>query len=175
MKVFVGSKNQNKVTAVEESIRDYELFREAKIFEKVVPSHVSEQPKSLEETIEGAKNRAYNSYESDGISFGIEDGLMLVANTKSGFMNVCACVIYDGNQYHIGLSSAYESPKTIIDLILVEKLDMNQAYLKAGFTDNPSLGQAGGAIGILSKNRLLRKDFTKQAILTALIHLENEL
>lgn len=76
-----------------------------------VSSSVSNQPKSLDETVRGAMNRALGSFVDCSYSFGIESGLMAVPNTKSGFMDVCVCAIYDGTEYHIGLSSAWEAPK----------------------------------------------------------------
>jgi len=52
---------------------------------------------------------------------------------------------------------------------------MNQAFSRAGLTNNPKLGSQEGAVGLLTKGRLTRKEYTKQAIRTALIHLENEI
>ena len=175
MNVFVGSKNQNKVDAVTDSIKDYDLFDGAKVTEKDVASDVSDQPKSLDEIVTGAKNRAKNAYETESISFGLEDGLMAVPESKSGYMNVCVCSIYDGTTYHLGLSSAFENPKEVMDLMMNDGLEMSQAYFKAGFTDNANLGKLGGSIGLLTKKRLLRKEYTQQAVQTALIHLENVL
>ena len=57
--------------------------------------------------------------------------------------------------------------------ILNDKINMTEATLKAGFSSNPKLGSAEGLIGVLSKGKLTRKDYTKQAICTALIHLED--
>ena len=51
-------------------------------------------------------------------------------------------------------------------------LDMTEASVKAGLSDNSDLGAKEGLIGIVTKGRLTRKDYTKQAIRTALIHLE---
>ena len=54
-----------------------------------------------------------------------------------------------------------------------EGLDMSEACNKVGLTNNPKIGSEEGAIGILTKGRMTRKDYTKQSIITALIHLEN--
>jgi non-canonical (house-cleaning) NTP pyrophosphatase len=59
-----------------------------------------------------------------------------------------------------------------MDLIVKEGLDMSQAINKAGLTKNKDIGSAEGAIGILTKGRMDRKEYTKQALRTALIHLE---
>ncbi len=89
-------------------------------------------------------------------------------------MDVCVCAIYDGTEYYFGLSSAWEFPnKAITDLIMKEGLDMSQAINKIGLTSNSNIGANEGAIGILTKNRLTRKAYTKEALRTALIHLEN--
>ncbi len=98
---------------------------------------------------------------------------MQVPFSKTGHMDVCACAIYDGREFHLGLSSAWEFPdKKVLDYMLNDGLDMSQAINKAGLTKNPKVGSEEGAIGILTKGRLDRKEYTKQALRTALIHLE---
>jgi inosine/xanthosine triphosphatase len=173
MKINVGSQNDVKVSAVREAIRDYDIFSEANISGLEVNSEISEQPTSIDETIRGAMNRARNAFQNCDFSFGLEDGLMQVPNTKTNYMNVCACAIYDGQNYHIGLSSAFEYPSDVTKLVFNEGLDINQAFHRVGLTKNPKVGSAQGAIGILTHGRLLRKEYTKQAIIMALIHVEN--
>ncbi|HLD06430.1 MAG TPA: inosine/xanthosine triphosphatase [Candidatus Nanoarchaeia archaeon] len=173
MRINVGSKNDVKVSAVREAIRDYNFLSNADVSGLEVNSEISEQPKSADETIRGAMNRARNAFQDCDYSFGIEDGLMRVPNTKTDYMNVCACVIYDGQNYHIGLSSAFEYPHEVTKLVFDEGLDINQAFHKVGLTKNLNVGSAEGAIGILTHGRLLRKEYTKQAITMALIHVEN--
>ena len=170
MKIFVGSKNLNKVDAVKEIILDYNFLKGLEVFGKEVSSQVSDQPISIEETIKGAKNRALNSYEDGSYSFGLEDGLMRIEELESKYLNVCVCAIYNGKSFYIGFSSAFENPKEIIDIILNENVDMGEAYKKLG---HENLGLREGAIGLLTKGRLNRKEYTKQAIRTALIKLEN--
>ncbi len=173
MKIVVGSTNNVKVEAVREAIRDYDILSNAEVSGVDVNSEVSEQPKSVDETIQGAMNRAKNAFRDCDYSFGIESGLMQVPNTKTGYMDVCACVIYDGQNYHVGLSSAFEYPREVTRLVFEEGLEINQAAYRTGLTKNPKVGSAEGAIGILTRGRLIRKDYTKQAVAMALIHLEN--
>lgn len=172
MKIIVGSKNKIKVEAVKEILKEYSHLSGAQVLEIEVPSEVSDQPKSLEETIAGAMNRARNAFGDCDYSFGLESGLMVVPNTKSGFMDVCVCAIYDGNEFHLGLSSAWEAPKSVTEHMVSGGLDMNQAAFKAGYSTNPNLGAAEGLVGVVTKGRLTRKEYTKQSIITALIHLE---
>ncbi len=140
MVIKIASKNPVKVGALKEIIEDYSHLKNAKIIAIDVSSEVSAQPKSLKETVQGAMNRSRNSFGECDFSFGIESGLMEVPNTKSGFMDVCVCAIFDGNEYYLGLSSAWEAPKQVSDLILNEGLNMNDAAYKAGLTKNPKVG-----------------------------------
>jgi len=172
MRIHIGSKNQIKVDAVNELLQDYPHLKNAEIDSFEMASGVDDQPKSLEETVRGAMNRAREVLQEGTYGFGIESGLMKVPGTKSGFMDVCVCAIYDGKEYHLGLSSAWEAPKRVMDHMLKDGLDMNQAAHKAGLTDNPKVGSAEGLVGIMTKGRLDRKAYTKEAIRTALIHLE---
>lgn len=98
---------------------------------------------------------------------------MEVPHSKSGFMDICVCAIYDGTEFHLGISSAWEFPDPKVTALMIEEgLDMSQAINKAGLTTNPNIGMEEGAIGILTKGRVDRKAYTKQALRTALIHLE---
>lgn len=172
MKLNVGSKNPVKVQALEEIILDYPYLKDAELTSIETVSGVSDQPKSLEETVQGAMNRAKSSFSDCQYSFGIESGLMAVPNTKSGYMDVCVCAIFDGSEYHLGLSSAWEAPKEVTKLMINDGLDMNDAAHRSGFTNNPKVGAAEGLVGIMTKGRLTRKEYTKEAIRTALIHVD---
>ncbi len=173
MIITVGTKNQSKLDAVVEILKDYPHLIDAEVRSTEVSSGVSDQPVSLEETIVGAQNRAKAAFAESDYSIGIESGLMQVPHTKSGYMDVCAVAIYDGTEYHLGLSSGWEFPDKEINRIIVEDgLDMSQAINKVGLTADPSIGSKAGAIGILTKGRLPRKEYTMQALRTALIHID---
>jgi inosine/xanthosine triphosphatase len=173
MKIKVGSTNVAKLAAVTEIIAEYPHLAVADIVGQAADSGVSVQPKTLDETIRGAMNRAKAAYQDCAYSIGLESGLFAVPHTKSGYMDVCAAAIYDGKEFHLGLSSAWEfSDKNITGSILDGELDMSEAVNRAGLTDNKNIGAAEGAIGILTKGRLNRKEYTKQALRTALIHLD---
>ena len=173
MRINIGSKNQIKVDAVKEVIKDYDFLSKAEIFPLEVSSEVYKQPRSLRETIEGAMKRARNAFKDCDYSFGIESGLMNVPNTKTGYMDTTVCVIYDGKEFHIGLSSSFEYPTEVTKLVFSDGLDIDEAMHKLNLTENKRIGRSEGVIGFLTKGRLTRKDYTKQAITTALIHLEN--
>ena len=176
MNIAVGSKNKAKVDAVREILQDYPHLAGAQVAGFDVSSGVSDQPKSIEETVNGATNRArvaFEKCERCDYAFGLESGLMKIPETKTGYMDVCACAIYDGKEFHLGLSSAWEH-RGIFEIVIKEGLDISAATNKLGLTKNPEIGAAEGAIGILTKGHLNRKEYTKQALRTALIHLEKD-
>ena len=172
MQITVGYTNKIKVEAVQEILQDYPHLKDAIIFSVDVSTGIADQPKSLEETVQGAMNRAKNAFHDCTYSFGIESGLMVVPDTKTGFMDVCVCAIFDGNEYHLGLSSAFEPPIEIVKYMINDGLNMTDATYKAGLTKSRNLGSKEGLIGIMTKGKLTRKEYTKEAIRTALIHLD---
>lgn len=172
MKVKIASKNPVKIDAVKEVIQGYKLFSGAVLESVDVPSKVSKQPKSLEETVQGAMNRAKSAFNYCAYSFGIESGLMRVPYIKTESMNFCVCAIYDGAQYHLGLSCAFEFPIKVVQMVHELGIDVNEAFYRCGLTKDKKIGSSEGAIGILTRGRITRKDYTKQAVIMALIHLE---
>ncbi len=173
-KIGIGTKNEVKVNALKETIKDYPFLAFASIVPREVPSEVAEQPKSLEETIRGAKKRAKNAFIGCDLSFGIEDGLIKVPETKTGYLNICVCAVYDVENYYLGMSSAFEYPEKIVKILFREGLDVNQAFFEAGLTKNKKIGSFEGAVGILTKGRWQRADTVKQSIISALVALDNK-
>lgn len=173
MKIIVASLNNAKVEAVKEALFSFDAFGKVDLVSVEANSGVSAQPKSLEETMRGAMNRAKEVFVDCVYSLGIESGLMAVPHTKTGYMDVCVCAIYDGVQFSFGFSSAFEFPREVTRLILEEGLDSTRAFNKMGLTTNPKLGSAEGIIGVLTRGILTRKEYTKQAVVAALIHLEH--
>ncbi len=173
MRIGIGSTNQVKVNAVKEVIADYEMFKYAEVVPVETSSGVSNQPLSLQETITGAKNRAKAAYAGNDYGVGLESGLFDVPDTKTGMMDTCVCAIYDGREFHIGLSSCFEYPIKVTEMVRKGTHDITQAFNEHKLSDDPKLGAADGAIGLLTKGRVKRIDYTKQAVVMALIHLEN--
>lgn len=106
MKIAIGTKSESKVNKVKDilqlfKINDYELGCYS------VNSEVSEQPMSLTETIQGAKNRAFNATKAQtktDLSFGIEGGLEFCKNNKR-CNYVCVAAIYYKEQFFVGIGS----------------------------------------------------------------------
>ena len=173
MKVIVGSKNPTKVEAVREAFGEFPEFKSAEVEGMQVDTEVHKQPKNMEQTVQGAMNRARNAFKNCDLSVGLESGLMEVPNTKSGYMDITMCAIYDGKNFHLGGSSAFEYPKSMIDLVFSKDYEIDEAAKEAGFSHDENIGEREGMIGALTKGRLDRKGYSKQAVITALIHLLN--
>lgn len=175
MKIAVGTQNKGKVIAVENAISKYQDFAEGQIKGVPTESGVSGQPVGLEETIRGAKNRAKISFEQANadLGIGLESGIFLVPDTKSEYMDTTACAIYDGKQFHLGMSSCFEYPKLLIDKILNEGKEISDAAVELGFFEDKSEREDGGMIGLLTKGVVSRKEYSEQAVHMALIHLLN--
>ena len=98
MIIAVGSTNQAKVLAVKEVIMASPSLSKADVVSMNTSSDVSDQPLSIRETIQGAKNRAksaFNGSESCKYGFGIESGLMEESDASTGFLHVSVCCIVD--------------------------------------------------------------------------------
>jgi inosine/xanthosine triphosphatase len=113
------------------------------------------------------------SFHDCDYSIGIEGGLIEVPGTKSGYMEFGVCAIYDGANYHLGFSPGFEWPTSVTDLIVNKGFDGSSALKEAGFTDHEKIGTAQGGIWILTKGKIDRTEYNKQAVTMALIQLEN--
>lgn len=177
MRINIASRNPVKVQAVRELIKEYDFLAKAEIVSlkaEKAENRANNQPRSLEETIQGAISRARAVFTTKcDYSFGIEGGLMEVPHTKTGYMEISACAIYDGKESYLGLSCAFELPRMIIEEIYDKNLTLNEALYKCDLTKKKNINTTIGAIGLLTKGRVTRKKSTKQAVQMALVHLEN--
>lgn len=175
MKINVASKNQTKINAVKEALKLYpKHFLNVEIKSVAVNIEEFGHPKNIGQTMQGAVERAKTAFQDCDYSFGLEGGLIQVPLSKTGFMEVAACAIFDGKDICLGLGPAFEWPKDVLKLILKNEADASQAFKKLGLTKSEKLGAApGGIIGQLTFGRLTREEQIKQSIITALIQLEN--
>ena len=163
--IRVASLNLNKINAVGEVFTSYEVKGIA------VKSGVREQPMNLDEIIKGAIFRARSVFGDCEYSVGIEDGISQVPGTKSGYMNFCACAIYDGERIFLGLGPAFEYPPECTQRVVDEGITISEAFIP--LTDKPDIGYEEGIIGWLTRGRISRKDYTKHAVEMAKIQIDN--
>lgn len=173
MKIKVASTNPQKIQAVKDLLPEYEILKGAEVEGVSVSSGVSDQPRTLEEIVEGSHNRARNAFKDCNLSFGMESGVVNIPNTENRFMDIGACAIYDGDSFKLGFSAGLEIPKKIVDFI-DEHTDLSAACRKAGFTNEEKIGTNRGIVGLLSNNRIDRAVQLKQAIIASMIQIENK-
>lgn len=176
MIIHVGSQNKLKVGTVTEAVALYpDVFPDPEVVGKEAGNAEFGHPKSLDEIVEGAINRAKAVYEGAEYSFGLESGMFAVPHTKSGFQEIQACCIYDGTDTHLGFSPAFEWPKEAAELILSGQADGSASLKQIGLTDHEKIGaQGGGAINLLTHGRLRREDQLRSSIIMAMVQVENK-
>lgn len=175
MKINVGTTNAVKIAAVKDAVSLYpKLFPDPEIGGVEVKVELYGHPKNISETMEGAIGRAKQAFVNCDYSFGLEGGLIEVPRSRSGYMEVGACAIYNGKEFYTGLSPAFEWPERVTEMIFKGQADASQAFKQLGLTEHEKLGaMPGGIIGFLTDGKLTREDFTKYSIIMALVRLEN--
>jgi len=171
VRVAVGSANPNKLDAVKRAFDGFAGFGNLSFVSVASPSGVSDQPVGYEETLSGADNRALGAYGGNGYGVGLESGLVPVAGTDTGFMNLTACVIYDGKRFHRGVGPAFELPGEVCRMVVDGACELDEAVHRAGLSESRRIGYAEGIIGLLSGGAVTRADYMVPAVTMALVAL----
>lgn len=173
VKVLVGSENPVKIEATKEAFSKF--FKEVEVIGIGVSSKVSNQPVN-EETFEGAKNRAFelkrvNEERKLGANFlvGIEGGIIKLYAKWFSFGVVC--ITNEEGKIGYGTTTMFQIPESIVMKLLNGK---ELGEVMDEITGENNIKQREGAVGILSKNVISRKDLYYQAIVVALIPFLNE-
>jgi len=169
-KILVGSLNPVKIEAVR---RGFQKMFPSENFECSgisVPSNVSDQPLSDEETLKGAENRVQNALKSSEIAdyyVGIEGGIEVVGD----HMKVFAWIVIK-SQHNIGQSKTgtFFLPPQLTELVKEGK-ELGEA-IDILFNKKNSK-QQDGAIGLLTNNVIDRTTYYIEAIVLALIPFKN--
>ena len=170
--IHVGSMNQTKIQATQNILLKSSIFEGAEVVGVKIEIEEFGHPKTIDETIAGAKERAEAAFPGSDLSVGLESGLIVAPYTKSGYLETTACVLYDGERYAIGLSPSFEWPPEMTKLIL-GGMDGSQAFKAIGLTEQEKIGAAEGGMHVLSHGKLNRTNLNELAILMALIQFEN--
>ncbi|GAU09334.1 inosine/xanthosine triphosphatase [Desulfoplanes formicivorans] len=168
MHIILGSHNPVKLQAVKEVMKTIPGLASAEIQAVKADSGVPDQPRGFEETILGARNRAREAFCHGDWGIGLESGIIPVPLTRTGFMNLTACVIFDGTTAYTGLGPAFELPEKVVEHVTVRGLELDQAVNASGMSDHPRIGYDQGIIGIMTQGRVTRMEYTKPAVLMAL-------
>jgi len=165
-KVIIASKSPVKIKAVKTAFE--KVFNDHKFeYESLsVPSDVSDQPMSNEETFSGAKNRCLNAFNENGNSdfwIGIEGGIQESNNDLEAFAWI---YIKSKNKTGKAKTGTFFLPEKISELI-------KQGY-ELGDADDIVFNlkdskKQNGAVGILTRNAIDRASYYSEAIILALI------
>ncbi|MFD1415281.1 DUF84 family protein [Oceanobacillus jeddahense] len=147
--VIIGSKNPTKVQAVRN------IFQTSEVNSLDVPSNVSIQPFSDEETRMGAVNRAKAcaASSSGAIGIGLEGGVMYVDETLF-LCNWGALATGDGKLYTAS-GARIAIPKEIEEEL---KITGELSTVMDAYTKKENVRSHEGAIGIFTNNCITRED-----------------
>lgn len=141
-----------------------------------VPSGVSDQPCGFVEIQRGARNRAEAALESGAcdLAVGYEDGLVLIEG--AGWLNIgCAALLNDEHQ-SVGLSSGFAYPPACIAPAVEQRKPIGEVFgalwrrqHREPASNNSTSALATGNVGKLSAGALTRAEYTRHAVLCALV------
>jgi len=160
-RVHVGTRNVAKLQALNEELENQKLSSEVHSID--VKSGVKNQPLGINESFSGARNRALNSYTTNcDFSIGIEDGCYM---QDEALLNICCVCLWDGRNSFFASSSSFQLPVNVQNEIEKKEIELSDALVNCGLTSDKDIGSKGGAISIITKGQLIRKNYTRQALL----------
>lgn len=177
LRIAVGSARRPKLNAVREAAELFAVhFSPEAAWEVVgyeVEAGVSHTPRSREELMQGARQRARAVQEklnaqSDSATFfvGMEGGLDFVSDgeMRRVFLQSWAYVS-DGRRGHFGCGGSIELPAVLADEVLANNVELAKAI--DDFAGAVGIRDGQGAWGVLSRNLISRQDSFRTAVVAA--------
>lgn len=166
MKIIVASNNPVKLAATQGAFAKVFPKFKFEVVGESLPSGVSDQPMSEEETMKGSINRAINAKEKFPNSdywVGIEGGISVLENEMLAFAWI---TVVSKDNIGKGRSASFFLPNKIKELTsggneLGEAADIV-------FKEN-NIKQKNGIVGVLTNNLITRKTYYEPAVILALI------
>ncbi len=174
--VLVGSRNPPKVAAVREAFSEY--FSGVRVRGIAADPGVADQPIGWLAIVKGAKNRARQVFRATPCDLGVgyEDGLVKVPATRTGYANFGCCAIYDGRRFAVGFSAGFQYPLACTRAALRKGTPVGDTFDKVFAEATGATRRRGtpssltiGNVGMLSGRKLTRREYTRQAVIAALI------
>jgi inosine/xanthosine triphosphatase len=167
MIINLGSENRVKRMAVEEVCR--ELFDEVALNCYPIDSGVSHTPTTDEEIMRGAVNRAREAYgrSKADIGVGLEGG---IATTHYGPQLKGWAAVYDGRRTFIGSTPGMPFPVHLLNEIGEGR---ELAHVMEEVSGERDVRSRQGAFGILTRNRITRKETFKLSLYCAFAPIVN--
>ena len=171
-KIYIGSENPVKIESTRKGFE--EIFDNISGFEfigKSVSSGVGDQPKTNEETLLGAGNRAQRlkvKFPDGDFFVGIEGGIQTIGDEMEAFAWV---VILDERMAGKAQTSTFQLPPKIVELIR-QGIELGHADDMVFQRKNSK--QGNGAVGLLTNNVIDRVEYYRHAVILALIPFINK-
>lgn len=167
-RISVGSKNPVKVAAVENAVK--RIWPDAEVIAVDVFSGVTEQPKSDDEAIDGATNRAKLSLQETNADLGI--GLeSCTIDTKHGMFTCNWVIAVDKNgRKGIGCGGKIMVPEKIAAKVRKGK-ELGPAVDE--FANTCNIKQKQGLVGVLTNNIVTRTESSEKSVTYALARFMN--
>jgi inosine/xanthosine triphosphatase len=165
-KIIVGSTNPVKINSAKDAFETAFPDEEFEVEGVSVISDVRDQPMSNDETLLGAKNRAFNAqaaYKGD-FWVGIEGGIEEHEEELEAF--AWMVVLSDSGIRGKARTSSFVLPHEVSILV--------RSGLELGLADDKVFNQShskqkNGAVGLLTNDIINRSEYYKQAIILALV------
>lgn len=156
MKIIIGSENPTKISAVQEA------FKTNEIVSLDVPSNVSPQPFSDEETRKGAINRARQcaGSTSDAIGIGLEGGVMYI-DQQLYLCNWGALVTSQGQVF------TASGARILLPQEIATQLEKGYelGHLMDDYALKKEVSKKEGAVGIFTNNLITRKEMFMHVVM----------
>ncbi|WP_079708220.1 DUF84 family protein [Paraliobacillus ryukyuensis] len=149
MEIIIGSQNPAKINAVQE------VFLNANVISKDVPSNVGAQPISDEETMQGAINRAKHSakLKENACGIGLEGGVTRIK--KQVFLCNWGALVDRFGEVYVASGARIPLPKEIV-LELEKGNELGD--IMVSYANKQDIRKKEGAIGIFTNETISRKD-----------------
>jgi len=134
-----------------------------------VPSGISDQPMSEDETITGAINRAkavLKAVPDAQIGLGLEGGLMYDERFTRQWYLISVCAAWDGKQLFLGKGLSFPIPNVAALRIQQEKIELSTIINEWSHTSNSN--HRGGAYALFTDDRVRRADVFRDAVIAAI-------
>ncbi len=170
-RITVASQNPVKLRAALAAFQQMFPGRGFQVASAAVPSGVPDQPMSVSQTMEGARNRAGNARAASPASdywVGIEGGIEDSPLGMTCFARVH--VLGRDGKTGLGQTAVFYLPREVAELV--------RRGLELGHADDIVFGrdnskQANGAIGLLTDDLIDREAYYTHAMIMALVPFKN--
>ncbi|KAA3611318.1 MAG: DUF84 family protein [Calditrichaeota bacterium] len=182
MIIAIGSKNKAKEKACYSAIKKLgqtfpnKFKSESKFLSVSAPSSVSNMPLTLNEVLNGARNRAFFTYKTlisttpVNFAIGMEGGVFLTSeiekNTNQAILQNWV-YIYNGKIGFFGCSAGIPLPEKISLPLFNDKKELAEVIDKA--SGKKDVHSNNGAFGILTENLYTRSQAFESAIINAFV------